>query len=136
MIVGFTNGCFDLLHEGHRHFLREVADQCDGLWVAFNTDKSVRELKGVGRPRQSIGDRSHNLRSYLLEIKRPNLFAAVHFETKDQLLALIELSRPDIIFKGSDYEGKEVVGSDLARVVLIPRLPGFSTTSEIEKRRA
>lgn len=130
MIVGFTNGCFDLLHEGHLYFLKECRRYCDTLTVGLNGDFSVRLLKGEGRPIQPFKKRQSAL------LRLPSVSYVGMFDGEDALRSLIESVKPDIIFKGSDYEGKEVVGSDLARVVLIPRLEGYSTSAEIAKRRA
>ncbi len=128
MTLGFTNGCFDAeLHEGHRHLLREAAKLCDRLIVGVNTDASVRAIKGYGRPLNSLAARMMAIRALGYE--------AMAFD-EDDPRALLSILKPDIIFKGSDYEGKEVVGSDLARVVLIPRLPGWSTTELLAKRTA
>jgi D-beta-D-heptose 7-phosphate kinase/D-beta-D-heptose 1-phosphate adenosyltransferase len=102
--------------------------QCDQLTVAIDGDERVRSLKGEGRPLHRMKDRADAL--YLF-----NEWLDVRsFHDADQLRWIIGHLKPDVIFKGSDYEGKEVIGSDLARVVLIPRLAGFSTTEEIRKR--
>ncbi len=127
MTVGFTNGCFDLLHAGHRHLLAEATKQCDNLIVGVNTDAGVRALKGYGRPIHTLAHR--------MEAIRTLGYATLAFDENDPA-HLLSILKPDIIFKGSDYEGKEVVGSDLARVVLIPRLPGYSTTELLAKRTA
>lgn len=132
MILGFANGCFDAgLHPGHRHLLTECQRRCDRLIVALNSDESVRALKGPDRPINPLELRAKDVLASL----RPHDLVTV-FESEEDLLELIRLNKPNIIFKGSDYEGNEVVGSDLAKVILIPRLAGFSTSSEIEKRRA
>ncbi len=134
MIVGFANGCFDMLHDGHRYFLRAVQSQCDRLYVAVNYDESVRRLKGKDRPVDGWGTRCGKIVNLLTENGGRVLTRG--FDTEDELQQLIFTICPDVIFKGSDYEGKSVVGSNLARVVLIPRLEGYSTTTEIAKRRA
>lgn len=126
-VTGFTNGCFDLLHEGHKHLLSEARKQCDRLIVAINSDESVRRLKGSERPIWNESRRIGAMCQFGCEY--PFIVG-----DEDHLRHTIRTLRPDVIFKGSDYEGKDVVGSDLARVVLIPLLPGYSTTNEIEKR--
>jgi D-beta-D-heptose 7-phosphate kinase/D-beta-D-heptose 1-phosphate adenosyltransferase len=128
-IVGFTNGCFDLFHAGHKHFLKECQKWCDQLVVMVNTDDSVRQLKGPGRPVQQAKFRLFNVRTEL----RPSDSTWL-FETTEGLIQSIAAHKPDVIFKGMEYETKDVVGADLARVILVPMLPGYSTTSEIAKR--
>ncbi len=127
MRVGFANGCFDLLHEGHRHLLTEAHLQCDRLLIGLNTDESVRALKGVGRP---IWDEDRRIGA-LCQFGEDYPFMIA---SDEHLYATIKALKPHIIFKGSDYRGKPVTGSDLARVVLIDLLPGYSTTA-IAKRR-
>ncbi len=134
-VVGFTNGCFDLLHEGHKALLREAQLLCRHLVVAINDDASVSALKGHTRPIQPLPVRLAAVKQFLRWGTRDDDYV-LPFNSEDQLRDLIRRRRPEIIFKGADYEGKPVVGSDLARVVLIPRLEGYSTTSEIAKRRA
>ena len=126
MLIGFTNGCFDLLHEGHRHFLRECREHCDRIVVGVNSDPSVRRLKGKGRPIENEFQRAVNL------LKLAEMVCI--FDTEAELLEMIEELNPDMIFKGEEYAGKDVVGSDIAEVVLIPMLPNFSTTLEVAKR--
>lgn len=129
-VIGFTNGCFDALHLGHSYFLSECRKQCDKLIVGLDMDSNVRRLKGPARPINICSVRLNALYDTgFVDVVRP-------FQNPQNLISIIIDEKPDIIFKGSDYEGKEVVGSDLAKVILIPRLEGFSTTSEIEKRRA
>lgn len=127
-MIGLANGVWDLFHDGHRHLLAEAATRCDELVVCINDDASVRRLKGDGRPVDGLHVRAGNILRFLPRVRW------YQFDTDDQLRGIIAYIKPHVIFKGSDYEGKEVVGSDLARVVLIPRLPGYSTTTEIEKR--
>ena len=131
MIVGFTNGCFDKLHKGHEHLIREAQKQCDRLVVLVDVDERVRELKGPGRPIQNQSFRRHNIQMLLRDGDVCWLFS-----DEGELRKCLDWLIPDVIFKGSDYENKPVEGSHLARVVLIPRLEGFSTTGEIEKGRA
>lgn len=130
MRVGFTNGCFDLLHEGHRHLIRECQARCERLVISLNTDSSVRALKGLGRPLERWRLRAIRINRLL----RPDDQIGFAFSTEDELLENIRLYRPDVIFKGADYKGQVVIGSDLAPVELIPMLPGYSTTNEIAKR--
>lgn len=126
--IGFTNGCFDLLHPGHRYFLQECQKRCKTLIVAINSDASIRALKGPKRPKEGLQVRITKV--WTLMRKQD---AVIPFNTEAELLHQIAIRHPAVIFKGNDYDNKYVVGSELATVVLIPRLPGYSTTSEIEK---
>ena len=125
--VGFTNGCFDLLHPGHLHSLREAAKLCDKLIIGINSDESVKRLKGQNRPIQPDSMRSMIL-SHLPFIDGVMTFA------DDTPLALIEAITPDILIKGGDYKLDEIVGADHViknggEVKTIPLLDGHSTTA-------
>ena len=128
--IGFTNGCFDLLHPGHLHSLREAAKLCDKLIIGLNNDESVKRLKGQNRPIQPDGMRSMIL-SHLPFIDGVMIFA------DDTPLALIEAITPDILIKGGDYKLDEIVGADHViknggEVKTIPLLDGHSTTAILE----
>jgi D-beta-D-heptose 7-phosphate kinase/D-beta-D-heptose 1-phosphate adenosyltransferase len=123
----FTNGCFDLLHRGHVEYLDAARHLGDRLVVGLNSDASVRRLKGAGRPVVPEDDRAYVLAG-LEAIDHVVLFA------EDTPLDLIRLLRPDVIVKGGDYDPAEVVGAeqviaDGGRVVILPFVPGRSTTS-------
>jgi D-beta-D-heptose 7-phosphate kinase/D-beta-D-heptose 1-phosphate adenosyltransferase len=129
--VGFTNGCFDLLHPGHLSLLRQARAACDRLVVGLNSDASVRRLKGEGRPVQEEAARAAVLASL------GDVGAVVLFD-QDTPLELLERLRPDVLVKGADYAREEVVGGDLVekhggRVVLAELLPGHSTTATVGK---
>jgi D-beta-D-heptose 7-phosphate kinase/D-beta-D-heptose 1-phosphate adenosyltransferase len=127
--VGFTNGCFDLLHPGHVALLHQARTACDRLVVGLNGDESVRRLKGAGRPVQSSGARATVLAS----------MAAVDLVVvfgEDTPQALIEALRPDVLVKGADYARAAVVGGDFVesyggRVVLAELVASYSTTATI-----
>jgi D-beta-D-heptose 7-phosphate kinase / D-beta-D-heptose 1-phosphate adenosyltransferase len=124
--VGFTNGCFDILHAGHVSLLRAARRRCDRLVVALNADASVSRLKGASRPVNALADRAAVV-SALAAVD-----AVVAFE-EDTPLELIRALRPDVLVKGGDYTEDRVVGADLVRasggeVVLVDLLPGRSTT--------
>jgi rfaE bifunctional protein nucleotidyltransferase chain/domain len=133
--VVFTNGCFDLLHAGHVHYLEEARSLGDGLIVGVNTDASVaRLMKGPGRPLNPEGDRARVLAA-LTCVDRVVLFA------EDTPLALITLLAPNILVKGGDYQLDEIVGREVVlarggRVVALPFLPPYSTTGLIERLRS
>jgi D-glycero-beta-D-manno-heptose 1-phosphate adenylyltransferase len=129
--IVFTNGCFDLLHYGHIHYLSEARDLGDKLIVGLNSAASVRRLKGINRP---IND----------ELTRQHLLAALAFVNAvvvfedDTPYDLIKLIEPDILVKGGDWQPSQIVGSDivLARggeVRSLPFIEGYSTTN-IEKK--
>jgi D-beta-D-heptose 7-phosphate kinase/D-beta-D-heptose 1-phosphate adenosyltransferase len=130
MIRGWINGVFDLRHSGHDHLLAEAISRCDLLIVGLNSDESVRALKGPGRPVDTIQVRAKNVLACL----RPDDLV-LEFHDEDDLLAAIKFNKPDVIFKGAEYEGKPVTGSDLAEVVFIPMVDGVSTTRIIEERK-
>ncbi|WP_419764249.1 MAG: D-glycero-beta-D-manno-heptose-7-phosphate kinase [Arcobacter sp.] len=123
----FTNGCFDILHKGHVSYLNNAKALGDILIVGLNSDDSVRRLKGDDRP---IND--HDDRAYILSALECVDYVVIFDE--DTPYELIERVKPDVLVKGADYEGKEVVGSDIAKeTVLIDFVEGKSTTSTIER---
>lgn len=129
--IGFTNGCFDLIHPGHVSLLRQARAACDRLIVGLNSDDSVRRLKGADRPIQDQESRAAVLGSFA------DVDQVVIFE-EDTPLALIEAIRPEVLVKGADYSLDQVVGGDLVRsyggqVVLARLEDGHSTTRTIEK---
>ncbi len=129
--IGFTNGCFDLLHPGHVSLLDQAKAACDRLVVGLNSDASVARLKGNGRPIQSEAARAAVLGS-LASVDLVVVFG------EDTPLALIEAIRPDVLVKGADYTLDQVVGADLVRgyggEVLLARLePGHSTSATIAR---
>jgi len=134
--VGFTNGCYDLLHQGHVIMLDKCRARCDRLIVAVNTDSSVRRLKGESRPVNNEMARAHVIAS-LSSVDMVVLFGENQSEN-DTPIALIKLLEPDVLMKGADYKENEVVGHDVVkayggRVALIPLEDGFSTTGTIKK---
>jgi len=129
--VGFTNGCFDLLHPGHVSLLSQARATCDRLIVGLNTDASVRKLKGDGRPVNSEMARAVVLAA--LE----TVDAVVLFD-EDTPLKAIEAIKPGVLVKGADYKIETVVGADFVkshggRVVLADLVPGQSTTGVIQR---
>lgn len=125
--IVFTNGCFDILHVGHVKYLEIAKNFGDILIVGLNADDSIKRLKGKSRPINPLEDRAYILAS--LE----SVSYVVPFE-EDTPLELISAIKPDILVKGADYEGKVVVGSDIAKEVrLVQFVEGKSTTKIIEK---
>ena len=124
MTTVFTNGCFDILHRGHVEYLRQSKGLGDRLIVGLNSDSSVRRLKGDSRPINNQEDRAALLKALRF------VDEVVIFD-EDTPLELIKRLRPDIITKGGDYKTEDVVGNDLAEVMIIPYLKQYSTTRTI-----
>ncbi len=126
LVVGFTNGCFDLLHPGHVALLREAARACDRLILGLNSDASVRRLKGNDRPVQTEGNRA----AVLGAIDHVSLVVVFDEDTPS---ALIDLLVPDLLVKGADYKVEEIVGAETVikaggQVITVDLIPGQSTT--------
>lgn len=131
--IVFTNGCFDLLHVGHLHVLREAKKLGDTLIVALNSDSSVKQIKGPGRP-------------ILPEGERAELIAALEmvdyvtlFDEPDPLNVIQEL-KPDVLAKGGDWAADKIIGREFVesyggKVAVINFLQGRSTTDIIERMR-
>ena len=131
--IVFTNGCFDILHRGHVEYLIAARQHGDLLVIGVNTDASVKILKGDDRPLVGEQDRVFLL-SQLLSVDAVVLFSE---ETPYNLICDI---KPDVLVKGGDYSVSEVVGRDVVeasggKVVIIPLIPGRSTSSIIKKVR-
>lgn len=134
LTVGFTNGCFDILHAGHVALLAQARAACDRLVVALNTDASVRALKGPMRPVNTLDDRA----AVMAALRHVDCVVAFDDPTP---LALIEVLVPDVLVKGADYTRDRVVGADIVearggRVVLAEIVPGRSTTGVIARAGA
>lgn len=128
--IVFTNGCFDILHKGHVQYLDKAKSFGDVLILGLNSDASVSALKGPNRPINNEDDRGYILAA--LE----SVDYVVKF-TDDTPLSLIEIVQPDVLVKGGDYEGKKVVGSEIAKELkLVQFVDGKSTTKTIEKIQA
>jgi len=131
--VGFTNGCFDIMHAGHISLLTDARARCDKLIVALNTDDSVRALKGPTRPVNAEMDRAQVLAAL-------GVVDAVVLFNEETPLKLLSLLKPDLLMKGADYVKNQVVGWDLVesyggQVELLPLKEGYSTTGIIKKCR-
>jgi D-glycero-beta-D-manno-heptose 1-phosphate adenylyltransferase len=127
----FTNGCFDLLHYGHLHYLAEARALGDRLIVGVNSATSVNRLKGPTRPINDERTRTHLLAA--LEV----VDLVVVFDT-DTPLALIEALKPDMLVKGGDWKAEQIVGAEgvLSRggeVRSLPFIAGYSTTNIEQK---
>jgi D-beta-D-heptose 7-phosphate kinase/D-beta-D-heptose 1-phosphate adenosyltransferase len=131
--IGFTNGCFDILHPGHVKVLTAARGACDRLIVGLNSDASVLRLKGEGRPVQDQRARSE----VLAALEAVDLVAIFEEDTPIRLITQI---RPSVLVKGGDYTRAEVVGHEIVEagggeVLLVDVLPGFSTTSLVNRAR-
>lgn len=129
--VGFTNGCFDILHVGHIGILEFARSHCDRLIVGVNSDSSVKRLKGPARPVNREDDRAHILGAF-------GFVDAVVIFDEDTPYGLIGQIQPDVLVKGADYKIEDVVGHDIVqrrggKVVTFDLVPGRSTTKIIAK---
>ncbi|MCA6497651.1 MAG: D-glycero-beta-D-manno-heptose 1-phosphate adenylyltransferase [Chitinophagaceae bacterium] len=129
--IAFTNGCFDILHEGHIFSLSSAAKEADYLIVGLNSDSSTRSLKGPERPINHEQSRALMLASLIM-------VDAVVIFNESTPLQLIQLLEPDVLVKGGDYQPDQVVGAQevIARggkVVINPLVEGFSTTGLIQR---
>jgi D-beta-D-heptose 7-phosphate kinase/D-beta-D-heptose 1-phosphate adenosyltransferase len=131
--IGFTNGCFDLLHRGHVKLLAQARAACDRLVVGLNDDASVRRLKGDSRPLQDV----HSRAEVLAALEAVDLVAVFGEDTP---LELIERVRPQVLVKGGDYRREDVVGHDLVEAaggetILVDLVPGHSTTALVRRSK-
>jgi len=129
--IAFTNGCFDILHQGHIASLSDAAREADFLIVGLNSDASTRRLKGENRPINTQDARATVMAALLM------VDAVILFDG-DTPLDLINEIRPDVLVKGGDYTLEQIVGAKEVmaaggRVVINPIVPGYSTTGTIEK---
>ena len=132
--IGFTNGCFDLLHPGHVKLLAGARAVCDRLVVGLNGDASVTRLKGAGRPVQPAQARAE----VLAALEAVDLVVVFDEDTPERLIARV---KPSVLVKGSDYTREQVVGRDVVEalggeVILIEIVPGHSTSAMVERTRA
>jgi D-beta-D-heptose 7-phosphate kinase / D-beta-D-heptose 1-phosphate adenosyltransferase len=131
--IGFTNGCFDILHPGHVKVLTAARAACDRLIVGLNSDASVKRLKGEGRPLQNETARSE----VLAALEAVDMVAIFEDDTPIKLIAQIQ---PSVLVKGGDYTREQVVGHQIVeasggQVLLVDVLAGFSTTSLVNRAR-
>ena len=131
--IAFTNGVFDILHQGHIFSLSQAAKEADFLIVGVNSDVSTKKLKGDSRPVNTEQSRALVLASLVI------VDAVVIFE-EDTPLELIKSIRPDVLVKGGDYTVEQIAGAkevlaNGGRVVINPMLEGFSTTAIIDKMK-
>ncbi len=129
--IGFTNGCFDILHPGHIKVLAEARAACDRLVLGLNDDASVKRLKGEGRPMQDV----HARAEVLAALEAVDLVVVFGEDTP---LKLIERVRPRVLVKGGDYRREDVVGRKVVEaeggeVMLVDLVPGHSTSALVRR---
>ncbi|MGC8852527.1 MAG: D-glycero-beta-D-manno-heptose 1-phosphate adenylyltransferase [Hydrogenobacter sp.] len=129
--IVFTNGCFDILHAGHAYYLKKAKELGDVLVVGINSDQSVKRIKGEKRPIVP-----ESMRAYLVDSLKPVDYVVIFQEDTPE--KLIELIRPDVLVKGSDWKIEDIVGANTVlsyggRVERIEFVFDISTTKIIEK---
>ena len=129
MNIVFINGCFDVLHRGHIELFKYAKSLGDRLIIGIDSDKRVSELKGHLRPINSEEDRKFFLES-IQYIDKVDIFSS-----EGQLRDLVWLYQPDIMVVGSDYKGKDVIGSEFAKnLIFFDRIGDYSTTNILERK--
>ena len=126
-MIGFINGCFDVIHVGHVEILKFAKQNCDYLIVALDTDERIKNSKGSSRPFNALHDRKKVIESirYVDEVKV--------FSTNDELRKIIKEINPDVMIEGEEYKDKDIIGSENAKKILFfRRLNGYSTTKILE----
>ena len=131
--VAFTNGCFDLLHAGHIASISEAANHANYLVIGLNSDTSIKNIKGPGRPLNNEQDRA-------LVLAALSMVDAIVIFNEDTPLELIKIIKPDFLIKGGDYKVEEIAGArevieSGGKVILNPILEGYSTSSIIERMK-
>ena len=126
--VGFTNGCFDILHVGHIKLLQYLKNKSDEVIIGIDSDQRVRELKGQQRPVNSEQDRKFMLESLSC------VDSVLIFDSAQELELLIKTISPDIMVVGSDYKDKHVVGGEYAKKLeFFEKVDGYSTTKTLQR---
>lgn len=127
MKLGFVNGCFDILHIGHKRLFEFAKNNCDHLIVGIDSDQRVKDLKGEKRPFNN-----HNIRKEMLEAIK-YIDEVKVFNSEKELKNLVKTYCPDVMFVGSDYREKKVIGSQYAKkLIYFERIDEYSTTKTIE----
>ena len=132
--IVFTNGCFDILHAGHIDYLTRARRLGDALVIGLNSDRSVKRIKGPGRPVNRQADRAR----VMAALGCVDLVTIFDESTPERLIRQV---RPDILVKGGDWKVRDIVGGEFVRerggrVVSVPYLKGYSTTGLLRKMAA
>ena len=123
-----VNGTFDILHRGHLQMLQYAKSLGHHLLVCIDTDRRVKELKGDDRPINNQSDRRYMLESLAC------VDSVYIFDSREELIEIFELSKPDIMVKGSDYRGKSIVGEQyVPKVIFYDRIEEYSSTAIIQR---
>lgn len=123
----FVNGTFDILHAGHIQLLNYAKSLGDVLLVAIDTDRRVKQLKGNERPINNQEDR----KLFLYNLK--SVDTVMLFDSDQELIKIIKEYQPDIMVKGSDYQGKKIIGEEYIKRVIFYEHTGHSTTGLIQR---
>lgn len=130
--IGVCNGCFDLLHSGHKYLIKKAKNKTNKLILLINTDSSIRKIKGNSRPYENLITRTKKLN----KLKAVDMVIPFNETTP---LRTIKIIKPDYLFKGSDYKKEKISGYNFlkkygGRVIIIKRIKNYSTTSIINKK--
>ena len=127
-IVGFTNGCFDILHVGHIKLFQYLKNKSDEVIIAIDSDMRVKELKGSHRPINNERDRKLMLESLSF------VDSVLIFDSADELELLVKTLSPDLMVVGSDYKDRHVVGGEYAKKLeFFEKIDGYSTTRTLQR---
>jgi len=126
-MIGFVNGCFDVLHVGHIEMLKKCSDSADTLVVAIDSDLRIKKNKGIDRPFNNVQDR----KKMLMSLKMVDVVFS--FDTDQELENIVKCLNPDIMMVGEEYKNKKVIGSEYAKELkFFRRLDGYSTTKILQ----
>jgi D-beta-D-heptose 7-phosphate kinase/D-beta-D-heptose 1-phosphate adenosyltransferase len=127
-IVGFTNGCFDILHVGHIKLFQYLKNKSDEVIIGIDSDMRVKELKGPHRPINNERDRKLMLESLSF------VDSVLIFDSADELELLVKTLSPDLMVVGSDYKDRHVVGGEYAKKLeFFEKIDGYSTTRTLQR---
>lgn len=126
-MIGFINGCFDVLHVGHIEMLKKCSDLTETLVVAIDSDLRIKKNKGIDRPFNNVQDR----KKMLMSLKMVDVVFS--FDTDQELENIVKCLNPDIMMVGEEYKNKKVIGSEYAKELkFFRRLDGYSTTKILQ----
>ena len=129
--IGVCNGCFDLLHTGHKYLIKKAKNKTNKLILLINSDSSIKKIKGKSRPYENLLTRTKKLK----KLRAVDMVVSFRQTTP---LATIKMVKPDYLFKGSDYKKEKISGYNFVKkyggkVIIIKRIRNYSTTSIIKK---